>query len=84
MGTPTLSLPRAFRRSLIAHERGTLAKAKELWRSACAGRFVVLSVLNITNVFYGRDVGYTIERIVLDEATKAISATHVRRLSASP
>jgi len=77
-------LPRAFRRSLIAHERGTLAKAKELWRSACAGRFVVLSVLNITNVFYGRDVGYTIERIVLDEATKAISATHVRRLSASP
>jgi hypothetical protein len=84
MGTPTLSLPRAFRRSLIAYERGKLAKAEELCRSAYAGRFVVLPVLNITNVFYGRDVGYTIERIVLDEATEAISATHVRRLSASP
>jgi adenylylsulfate kinase len=35
-------------------------------------------------VFYGRDVGYVVERIVLDEATEAISATHVRRLSAKP
>lgn len=52
--------------------------------SAYAGRFVVVPVPNITNVFYGRDVGYTVERIVLDEATEAISATHVRRLSAPP
>jgi hypothetical protein len=29
-------------------------------------------------------VGYTVERIVLDEATEAISATQVRRLSAGP
>jgi hypothetical protein len=36
---------------------------------------------NITNVFYGRDVGYAIERIVLDEATEAKSATNVRMLS---
>ena len=47
--------------------------------SAYAGRFVVVPLPNITNVFYGRDVGYTIERIVLDEATEAISATKVRR-----
>ena len=36
---------------------------------------------NITNVFYGRDVGYKIERIVLDEKTEAISATEMRRLT---
>ncbi|HEY9378878.1 MAG TPA: adenylyltransferase/cytidyltransferase family protein, partial [Jiangellaceae bacterium] len=52
--------------------------------SAHAGRFVVVPVPNITNVFYGRDVGYTVERIVLDETTEAISATQVRRLSSAP
>jgi cytidyltransferase-like protein len=52
--------------------------------SSYAGRFVVVPLPNITNVFYGRDVGYTVERIVLDEATESISATHVRRLGAAP
>jgi cytidyltransferase-like protein len=52
--------------------------------SAHDGRFVVVPVPNITHVFYGRDVGYIVERIVLDEATEAISATHVRRLSTAP
>jgi adenylylsulfate kinase len=52
--------------------------------SAYAGRFVVVPIPNITNVFYGRDVGYTVERIVLDEATESISATQVRRLGAAP
>jgi cytidyltransferase-like protein len=47
-----------------------------------AGRFVVVPVPNITNVFYGRDVGYAIERIVLDESIEAISATRLRSLSA--
>ncbi|MCP3417900.1 adenylyl-sulfate kinase [Bradyrhizobium brasilense] len=51
--------------------------------SAYAGKFVVVPLPNITHVFYGRDVGYTIERIVLDEATEAISATEIRRLSCS-
>lgn len=50
--------------------------------SAYAGRFVVVPLPNITNVFYGRDVGYTVERIVLDEATEEISATKIRRLAA--
>jgi cytidyltransferase-like protein len=49
--------------------------------SAYAGRFVVVSLPNITNVFYGRDVGYSVERIALDEATEAISATKMRQLS---
>jgi cytidyltransferase-like protein len=52
--------------------------------SAHAGRFVVVPLPNITNVFYGRDVGYTVERIVLDETTEAISATQVRRLRTAP
>jgi hypothetical protein len=52
--------------------------------SAHAGRFVVVPLPNITNVFYGREVGYSVERIVLDEATEAISATKMRQLAASP
>ncbi len=46
-----------------------------------AGRFVVVSVPNITKVLYGRDVGYDVERIVLDESIEAISATQLRSLS---
>jgi len=46
-----------------------------------AGRFVVVPLPNITHVFYGRNVGYAVERIVLDAATELISATNVRRLS---
>ena len=52
--------------------------------SAYDGRFVVVPLPNITNVFYGRDVGYTVERIVLDEATENISATKIRGLTAAP
>jgi cytidyltransferase-like protein len=51
--------------------------------SAYAGRFVVVPLPNITNVYYGRDVGYTVERIVLDETTEAISATKIRALSSA-
>ena len=52
--------------------------------SAYAGRFVVVPLPNVTNVFYGRDVGYNVERIVLDEATEQISASKMRALSAAP
>ena len=52
--------------------------------TAYAGRFLVVPLPNITHIFYGRDVGYTVERIILDEATEAISATKVRSLSAEP
>jgi cytidyltransferase-like protein len=48
---------------------------------AHAGRFVVVQLPNITNVFYGRDVGYSIERIELDEITESISATKIRALA---
>jgi cytidyltransferase-like protein len=52
--------------------------------AAYEGRFVVVPLPNITNVLYGRDVGYTVERIVLDEATEEISATKIRGLAAAP
>jgi adenylylsulfate kinase len=47
--------------------------------SAWAGKFMVMPMPNVTNVFYGRNVGYTVERIVLDDRTEAISATELRR-----
>jgi adenylylsulfate kinase len=43
------------------------------------GRFVVVPLPNITNVFYGRDVGYSIEQINLDPSIQEISATEARR-----
>jgi hypothetical protein len=49
------------------------------------GRFTVIPLPNVTAILYGRDVGYKVERIELDEATAAISATEIRsRLAASP
>ena len=35
---------------------------------------------NITHMFYGRDVGYVVERIILDDKIESISATQLRRL----
>lgn len=42
------------------------------------GRFIVVPLPNISHVFYGRDVGYVVERIELDGAVEAISATDLR------
>ena len=42
------------------------------------GRFKIMLVPNITNICYGRGVGYKIEEIVLDEETQKISATKIR------
>lgn len=53
-----------------------------LWQNR--GRILVVQLPNITNVFYGRDVDYTVERLVLDEETERISATQIRRELAAP
>jgi len=53
-----------------------------LWQHR--GRILVVQVPNITNVFYGRDVGYVVEHLVLDEVTERISATKIRRELAGP
>lgn len=42
------------------------------------GRYIVVPLPNITNVFYGRQVGYAIERIELPYGLEAISATDMR------
>lgn len=42
------------------------------------GKFKVILVPNITNICYGRGVGYKLEEIVLDEDTQKISATKIR------
>ncbi len=49
------------------------------------GRFIVVPVPNVTHVFYGRDVGYAVERIDLDADTQAVSGTEMRkRLADAP
>ena len=42
------------------------------------GKYVVVRVPNITNICYGRDVGYKIEEIILPEEIQKISATDIR------
>ena len=42
-----------------------------------AWRYVVVPVPNVTHVFYGRDVGYVVERIHIEEAFESISATKI-------
>ena len=42
------------------------------------GRFIIMLVPNITNISYGRGVGYKIEEVVLSEEIQKISATKIR------
>ena len=42
-------------------------------------RFKVVLVPNITNICYGRGVGYKMEEIVLSEEIQKISATNIRK-----
>jgi adenylylsulfate kinase len=48
------------------------------------GRFEVVRIPNVSHVFYGRDVGYAVERIDLDGSLEQISATEQRRRAAPP
>ncbi len=43
------------------------------------GKFEVIKVPNITNICYGRDVGYKIEQIKLSKEIEDISATKIRK-----
>ena len=42
-------------------------------------RIKIILVPNITNICYGRDVGYKIEEIVLSDEIQDISATKIRK-----
>lgn len=46
---------------------------------AHVGRYVVIALPNIANIFYGRDVGYAVECLELDPAHEAVSANAIRR-----
>jgi len=43
------------------------------------GKYDIIKVPNITNICYGRGVGYKIEKIVLAEEIQNISATKIRK-----
>ena len=43
------------------------------------GKYIIVFVPNITNITYGRNVGYKIENEVFDEDTHSISATEIRK-----
>lgn len=47
--------------------------------SGYKGRFETIIVPDIGSVCYGRDVGYEVREIRLDEATEAISGTNIRK-----
>jgi cytidyltransferase-like protein len=42
-------------------------------------KYIVIHAPNICGVYYGRDVGYEVERIHLDAETESISATDIRK-----
>jgi adenylylsulfate kinase len=54
------------------------ARIEEMMKDHLA-KLAIIPMPNITNIFYGRDVGYKIERIDLPEALQAISATELRK-----
>ena len=57
----------------------TIKKAIEEKLSDYKNRFKITLVPNITNICYGRKVGYKIEEINLPEKIKDISATKIRK-----
>ena len=54
------------------------SKIEEKLNPKYKNRFKVILVPNITNICYGRGVGYKIEEIVLDKEIQKISATKIR------
>ena len=51
---------------------------KERLNPKYKNRFKIILVPNITNISYGRGVGYKIEEVVLPEKIQQISATKIR------
>ena len=52
---------------------------KECLDQEYKGKFEVIKVPNITNICYGRGVGYEIEQISLSKEIEEISATKIRK-----
>ena len=47
--------------------------------SEFSGKYEIIDLPNITNVIYGRDVGYKVEKVSFDDEVESISATKVRK-----
>lgn len=56
----------------------TVAFEKVYQKEIAEGRLTIIAIPDITEVVYGRKVGWGIRQINLDEATEAISATKIR------
>jgi len=56
-------------KSFIAHDLDPLYQ----------GQYLIQVVPNVTNITYGRDVGYKIEQETFDEGVTKISATSIRK-----
>lgn len=57
----------------------TVRKGIESALTEYQGKYLIIEVPNITGIYYGRDVGYNVERIHLDAETESISATEIRK-----
>ncbi len=53
---------------------GWIQEAMEAW----GDRVIVIAIPDITEVCYGREVGWGVRQIRLDEETESISATKIR------
>lgn len=58
--------------------KATVIKNIHLALQKYQGKYKIIVVPNITNICYGRDVGYKIEEIMLPKSIQAISATKIR------
>ncbi len=71
----------SFRKQISLKRKSLSEKEKldsEKLNPEFEGRFKIMMVPNITNICYGRGVGYKIEEIVLPEEIQKISATKIR------
>lgn len=59
---------------VFEHIKGRIEEAMR----AHLGRFSIIPLPNITHVFYGRDVGYVVERIEMPADVEAVSGSDVR------
>ena len=55
------------------------SKIEERLAPKYKNRFKIVLVPNITNICYGRGVGYKFEEVVLSEEIQKISATKIRK-----
>ena len=56
-----------------------LLRTEYISKDEFMGGSMVIRMPNITNIVYGRDVGYNIEEVRLGEKIESISATEKRR-----